>query len=164
MISLALTLLISALPADLSTEVSAHDFTVVWFFSAECPVVRAHDARLIELSKQFPSVRFIAVDAQTTATPERAKSAAEKRAYPFPIVVDEKGLWADALGVRFSATVVVIDRSGRTRYFGGVDDQRVDTTSAEPKPYLRSALEKLLAGKDPEPATTRPLGCVLKRP
>jgi hypothetical protein len=173
MTALALVLL-AALPAEqlaasdgtsrsLAAEVAAHDFTVVLFFSAECPVVRSHDARIIALAKIFPQVHFLAVDAQATATLEGAKASVEKRSYPFPMVVDAKGTWADALGVRFSATVVVLERAGRVRYFGGIDDRRVET-SPTAKPFLESALEKLLAGKEPEPSTTRPLGCVLKRP
>lgn len=147
----------------LATEASAHAWTVVLFFSRECPVQRAHDARLLALAHDFAGrVSFIAVDAQAGATLEASKRDVEARGYPFPLVVDPDGTWADALEVRFSTTLVVLDANGRVRYRGGLDDQRVKV-SDDFTPLARNALEKLLAGAEPERVETKALGCVLRR-
>lgn len=175
MTTLVLLTLLNALPAgsfeasdgtsvDLNTVVKAHRFTAVLFFSAECPVQRSHDARFLSLVERFgKDVHFVAVDAQVSATLEKAKAQVEKRKYPFVVVVDPKGAWADALGARYSTTVVVLDGEGKVHYRGGIDDQRVTVSPGE-TPFLANALERLLAGKEPESVEARSLGCVLKRP
>ena len=149
---------------SLSSEVRAHPWTVVLFFSSECPVQRAHDPRLLELVRDFAprGVSFIAVDAQADASMEKAEQALSKRGYPFPIVVDVDGTWADALEVRFSTTLVVLDHQGHVRYRGGLDDERVKISN-EATPLARRALEQLLAGHEPERVDTKALGCVLRR-
>jgi peroxiredoxin len=172
----ALLLLLAALPTaplaatdgqthSLAGEVGAHPWTVVVFFSRECPVMRSHDGRLRELATTFSErgVGFVAVDAQSGASLEQANRDVQSRGYSFPLVVDPAGTWADALEVRFSTTVVVLDARGRVRYRGGFDDQRVKV-SDDFKPLLRAALEALLAGGEPVSVETKALGCVLRRP
>ncbi len=153
-----------AIAHSLRDETARRAFTVVLFFSRECPVQRSHDARLLELVRDFASkgVGFIAVDAQADASLEKDTEAVRARGYPFPIVVDPEGTWADALGVRFSTTLVVLDVRGRVRYRGGLDDDRV-RLSTEATPLARRALERLLAGQEPERVETKALGCVLRR-
>jgi AhpC/TSA family len=148
----------------LATEVKAHPWTMVLFFSRECPVQRSHDARLLELVRDFAprGVSFVAVDAQADATLEKAEHDVVARGYPFPIVVDPDGLWADALEVRFSTTLVLLDASGRVRYRGGLDDERVKVSTGA-TPLARRALEQVLAGHEPVSAETKALGCVLRR-
>jgi peroxiredoxin len=148
----------------LAAEVARHDFTVVLFFSRECPVQRSHDARLLEVVHDFASkgVAWVAVDAQVDASLEKDREAARARGYPFPIVVDPEGTWADALTVRFSTTLVVLDAKGRVRYRGGLDDDRVKLSS-DVTPLARRALERLVTGQEPERVETKALGCVLRR-
>ncbi|MFO0595341.1 MAG: redoxin domain-containing protein [Myxococcaceae bacterium] len=173
--TLLLSLLLHALPAtslpatgggsiSLAAEVAAHELTVVLFFSAECPVQRSHDARFLELVKAYEGrgVHFIAVDAQSNASIEKATEQAARRQYPFPLVVDVEGTWADALGARFTTTVAVIDRQGVTRYLGGIDSDRVTLTETA-TPFLRDALEAVLGGREVPNAQTKALGCVLRR-
>lgn len=140
-------------------------WTVVVFFSRTCPVQRSHDARLIALARDFEprGVAFWAVDAQVSATAERATTDAQNRGYGFPLVADPQGAWADALGARFSTTVVVLDASGKIRYRGGLDSGRAKI-APDDTPYARHALELLLAGQDAVPFETKAMGCVLQRP
>jgi peroxiredoxin len=139
-------------------------FTVVTFFSAECPVQRAHDARLRALADRFRErgVAFVAVDSEATATPAGDAAEAHRREYPYPLLTDAKGILADALGAEYATYSVVLDGSLRVRYRGAVDaDKHFLHESAEP--YLREALDRLLAGREPEHAETEALGCALRR-
>jgi thiol-disulfide isomerase/thioredoxin len=148
----------------LAAEVARHDLTAVLFFSRECPVQRSHDARLLELVHDFApkGVAFVAVDAQADASLEKDTEAVRARGYPFPVVIDAEGTWSDALGVRFSTTLVVLDSKGRVRYRGGLDDERVKVSN-DATPLARRALERLVAGQEPERVETKALGCVLRR-
>ncbi len=149
---------------SLAAEVKAHRWTMVLFFSRECPVQRSHDARLLELVRDFSArgVTFFAVDSQADAALEKSERDVAARGYPFPIIVDPDGEWADSLEVRFSTTLVLLDSTGRVRYRGGLDDERVKVSTAA-TPLARLALEQVLAGREPERAETKALGCVLRR-
>ena len=58
-------------PRQLAEIARAAPFTVVVFFAADCPVQRAHDARLRELFERYRArgVAMIAVDSEATAAP-----------------------------------------------------------------------------------------------
>jgi peroxiredoxin len=148
--------------ASLAKLVQAHPFTVVFFFSAECPVQRSHDARLLELVKAFDGVGFVGVDAQADADLARDAKEASRRGYPFPLLVDTEGALADLLGVRYSTTVVVLDAKGVVHYRGGLDSDRVKLSDS-PTPFLKAALEALVAGQEPHVTESKALGCVLRR-
>lgn len=138
--------------------------TVITFFSAHCPCQRAHDERLRELHDAYAprGVRFVAVDVEVGASRERDDAEAKARGYPFPLVPDPDGDLADALGAEAATFTVVVDASGRVRFAGGIDSDRSHlTTTAEP--WLREALDDLLAGREPRRAQTKALGCSLER-
>jgi peroxiredoxin len=139
-------------------------FTVVVFFSADCPCQRAHDARLRELFAQYRprGVEVVAVDAEATSTLASDREEAQARGYPFPILSDPEGAVADALGAVWATYAVVIDGSGRVRYRGGLDSDRTHLTDGAAL-WLRDALDRVLAGREPEPAETSSLGCALRR-
>ena len=153
-------------PSSPRVEALTHgaELTVVEFFSARCPCQRAHDARLRALAEAFApsSVRFVAVDAEADATPARDDDEARARGYPFPLISDPGGGVADQLGAQYATFVVILDQHGRVRYRGGIDSARVHLTD-DARPYLRDALERLLAGGAPDLIETKTLGCALRR-
>jgi peroxiredoxin len=142
----------------------AAPLTVVVFFSADCACQRAHDARLRELHAAYRprGVQFVAVDAEATSSPTRDAAEAAARGYPFPILSDPDGITADALGAVSATHVVVLDAAGTVHYRGGLDSDR-NTLTPSASPWLRGALDRLLAGREPEPVETASLGCVLRR-
>jgi peroxiredoxin len=136
--------------------------TVLEFFSADCPVQKAHDARLKELAAlREQGVQILLVDSEAGASLERDKAEASARGYPFPILIDDQARLAEALKVRFSTTSLLIDSEGQIRYRGGIDK---DSGRVRPNtPFLlKEGAERMLAGKQPDPAETKPLGCFLK--
>jgi peroxiredoxin len=136
--------------------------TVIEFFSADCPVQKAHDARLKELAAlRDQGVQVLLVDSEAGASLARDSAEASARGYPFPILIDDQAKLAEALGVRFSTTSLLIDGEGHIRYRGGIDR---DSGHLRPNtPFLlKQGVEQMLAGKQPDPAETKPLGCFLK--
>jgi thiol-disulfide isomerase/thioredoxin len=156
---------VTSLPVRDANELTQGSaFTVVTFFSASCPSQKLHDARLVELARAYAprGVRFVAIDAEAEAEVERDRAEAAARGYPFPLLVDPSGAWADRFDATASTESFVLDRDGRVRYRGGIDSDR---THASPsvRPWLRDALEALLAGQEPPRATTTPQGCAIRR-
>lgn len=139
-------------------------FTVIVFFGAGCPVQRAHDARLRELHAAYHArgVAMVAVDSEASSDAALDREEARARGYPFPILSDPEGAAADALGATYATYAVVVDARGRIRYRGGIDSDRSHPTPGA-SPWLKSALDRLLEGREPDPAETTTLGCALRR-
>jgi hypothetical protein len=73
----------------------------------------------------------------------------------YRMVLDPKGVLARRVGGLAATDVVVLDRDWRIAYRGALDDALV-----KPKrEYAGPAIEAVLAGKDPDPAETKPYGC-----
>lgn len=140
--------------------------TVVEFFSSHCPCQREHDPRFKELYERFAKegVAFFAVDSEAGVTLPALAAEAKARGYPYPILLDEGGKLAKALSAQFCLTSIVADAAGRIRYYGGIDSDRTCSHKAEgAHPYLMNAIAAVLAGRDPSPARTKPMGCWLQR-
>ena len=149
-------------------------YTVLVFFTAHCPVQKAHDARMRELADAFRAqgVAFVGVASEVGADAPSVNDAARARGLPFPVVVDRGARLADALGVEYSTHVVVLGApanaggSGEARrsvlYSGAIDsDGAFLSTSA--KHYLRDALSDLVGGAAVRTSRTEALGCPLRK-
>jgi hypothetical protein len=150
-------------PRDLH-ELAGGAATVVTFFSVHCPCQAAHDARLVALYEAYHprGVAFVAIDAEVTATRERDAEEANRRAYPFPLWTSANGSAATAFGAEAATFTVVIDREGRVRYAGGIDSDRSHLTD-DAAPYLKDALDDVLAGRETRTPRGKVLGCALSR-
>jgi peroxiredoxin len=141
---------------------AAAKVTVIEFFSADCPVQRAHDARLKELAALRPQgVQVLLVDSEAGASLARDAAEVKARGYPFPILIDDRARLAQALGARFSTYSVLLDGEGRIRYRGGIDGER-SHIGPKTRFVLRDGVERLLSGQSPDPSETKALGCFLR--
>lgn len=137
-------------------------WTVLVFVSAACPCLDAHKGRLGELAKTYGprGVQVIAVDSEVGTTREGATATAE--ALGLPVMLDPGAKVAGALDAEYATYSVLLDRRGRVAYRGGVDsDKRKLHDSATP--YLRDALDDVLAGAPPRRAEGKALGCMLRK-
>jgi peroxiredoxin len=137
--------------------------TVLFFFADHCPYQEAHDARLRELYAIYHprGVDVFAVDSETQATPDRDAVEANKRGYPFPILLDRGGALARRVGAEYATEAFVLDAESVVRYHGGIDsDER--TLHADATPFLRDALDDLLAARPLRRAESQVLGCALQ--
>lgn len=144
--------------------VAAAPYTVFVFVSADCPCLDAHLERLREIATAYRArgVQFVAVDSEVGATTERAAAEAARFELPFPVMIDAGAHLANALGAEFATYTVVVDRSGEVHYRGGIDSDKRRLHS-DTIPYLRDALDDLLAGKAPRRAEGKTLGCSLRK-
>jgi len=151
-------------PVEARDEAGTSSATVIVFFSRGCHCLALHDARLRALYEAYHprGVRFLMVDSESGATPQRDEADARDRGYPFPIVLDRGAKLADLLGAEYATYTVVVDREGRIRYRGGIDSDKTRLHD-DATPYLRSALDDLLAGRPPRIAEGKALGCALQK-
>ncbi len=141
--------------------------TVVVFMCNHCPYVLAWLDRLIAIAEDYVDldVAFAGINANDPVkypvdSFEGMQQLAEERGLPFPYLHDETQEVATAYGAERTPEVLVFDADLRLRYHGAPDDN-YDESLAQ-VPYLRNALEAVLAGQEPPVADTPPVGCTIK--
>ena len=136
---------------------------VVAFICNHCPVSRAYEERLVALQEKYKSkdVQFIgvAVNARDDDRLPAMKVRAAEKKYNFPYLYDESQQIARDYGATVTPHVFVLDGDRKVAYFGAVDDNQNPDRAT--KHYLADALEALIAGNKPDPATTKEFGCGL---
>lgn len=149
----------TAIPADLSKWKAI----VVVFYADHCPCFHAHEERLRDLERDYGArgVRFLVVDSEVDATPERDAKASAAHGLP-AIALDPGAKLADALGAEYATFTVVLDSEGRVRYRGGLDSDK-NTLHDNAKPFVRDALDDMLGGRQPRVAEGKTLGCALMK-
>jgi hypothetical protein len=109
-------------------------------------------------------VRLLGVHCDPDVSAQIAQSHARDYELPFPLVLDHDQRLAKACGVKFVPTAIVINAAGRVLYRGRIDNRFVASGLRRPEATifdLSAALEAALAGQQPSPSTTEPIGCPL---
>jgi thiol-disulfide isomerase/thioredoxin len=142
--------------------------TLVVFSCNHCPFVKAWEARLAALGNDYAGKGFgvVAINSNDPGTVpqdgfEEMRARAEERGFEFPYAVDGRSDIARAFGASRTPEVFLFDASGKLAYHGAIDDNSQDAGAVEAH-FLRDALEALLAGRTPDPAETKALGCSIK--
>ena len=86
----------------------------------------------------------------------------KEKGYNMHYLLDENSEVADAFAARTTPHVFLFNKDGKLVYKGAIDDN-VDDPKAVTKHYLTDAISALVAGKAIDPATTKNLGCSIKR-
>jgi hypothetical protein len=151
-------------PLDARALVERAPLTVIVFFSPECRCLDVHEPRLRALFDAYHprGVQFFMVDSEVRGSPERDAAEARRRGYPFPILGDRGARLADALGAEYATYSVVVDARGRVRYRGGIDTDKSHMHD-DATPYLKDALDDLLADREPRVSAREALGCALQK-
>jgi peroxiredoxin len=149
-------------------SLSPDQLLVLLLLANHCPLLAAWEDRITALAIEFAGrgAAFVAVSCgDPQEYPEDGFEGMRRRArdrhYPFPYLFDEDHSVARAVGATASPEVLVFDHDRRLRYRGAIAgdvDEKHHST-----PYLRDALEGLIAGTAPEIAETQPIGCPIER-
>jgi thiol-disulfide isomerase/thioredoxin len=131
------------------------------FWSAECPFAERVDRELLQLLAGWgEQVVYLPIAANLNEPPEMLARAAGERG--LPLVLRGRPEIRDGYEAQTTPHLFVADATGILRYRGAFDDvafrQRTPT-----RPYLKDAVEALLAGRMPAPAETPPYGCAIVR-
>ena len=142
--------------------------TAVVFTCNHCPYAIAWHERILDVARDYAErgVQVLLVNPNDAERYPRDSLEAMRRrvdsdgGWPAPYLRDDSQDVARAYGAKTTPDVFVLDRERRLRYRGAPDADHRDP--AQNAAWLRSALDALLEGRDPEPAETDPLGCSVK--
>jgi peroxiredoxin len=137
---------------------------VLVFTCNHCPVAQAYEDRLIALQKDYQAkgVQVVAVNVNNIK-PDRLepmKERAKDKGFNFPYLYDASQKVGRDYGATVTPHVFVLDSGRKIAYVGAVDDNM--NADSIKTPFLRDALDALLAGKQPPKAVTQQFGCSIK--
>ena len=139
--------------------------TALVFTCNHCPYALAWHDRLADAARDYPDVRFLAINPNDAErypgdSFEAMKDRVAAEDWPMPYLRDESQEVARGFGAKTTPDVFVLDSEGRLRYRGAPDaDHRDPSLNAA---WLREALDALAAGDEPARTETDPVGCSVK--
>lgn len=146
------------------SDLKASKLVVVVFASNHCPVVKSYERRLIRFVDDYrdKGVEFLAISVSQRATDQlpQMKVRAVGSGFNFPYLIDPSQKIAKAYGATHTPHVFVLDQQRRVAYMGKIDDHLDESKVTER--FLRDAVDALLAGKSPDVAETRQVGCEIE--
>jgi peroxiredoxin len=135
----------------------------VVFSCVHCPYVIAWEDRLNAIARDYEGrAGLVAVNSNDHLgdTFEHMVERARQKSFAFPFLRDESQEVAAAYQPARTPEVFLFDAGHRLVYHGAPDSSHREPASAEP--YLRHALDAVLAGQAPPVAETPPVGCTIK--
>jgi peroxiredoxin len=140
---------------------------VIVFTCNHCPYALAWHDRILDVTRDYSGrgVRFLAINPNDAERyPRDSYEAMKERVraedWPLPYLRDESQEVARAYDAKTTPDVFLIDAEGKLRYRGAPDSDYAEPS--QNAAWLRGALDALLAGGDPDPAETDPVGCSIK--
>jgi peroxiredoxin len=142
--------------------------TVVVFTCNHCPYALAWHQRIVDVARDYADrgVRVLAVNSNDAEryprdSPQQMRARVERGELgDVPYLRDESQSVADAYGAKTTPDVFVLDAHRVLRYRGAPDADYDDP--AQNATFLRGALDAVLAGREPDPVETPPIGCSIK--
>lgn len=145
---------------------------IVMFICNHCPYVVAYEDRIIAIDKKYSALGYpvIAInpndpEVQPGDSFEKMQEKAKDKQYTFPYLFDEKQDVYPKYGATKTPHVYVLQKNKNdliVKYIGTIDDNFADATKVK-KRYLENAIDALLSGKEPNPSSTKAIGCTIKK-
>jgi hypothetical protein len=135
----------------------------VVFSCVHCPYVVAWEDRLEQIARDYAGrAGLVAINSNDHLgdTFEHMVARARERRFSFPFLRDESQEVAHAYAAARTPEVFLLDADHRLVYHGAPDSDHRDSTGAVP--YLRQALDAVLAGEAPAIRETPAVGCTIK--
>jgi len=135
---------------------------VAIFTCNHCPVAQQYEERLVELQRDYQAkgVQVVAICVNNGEEDNLAhmKDRAVERQYNFPYLSDPTQLTGKLYGAQKTPEAFVLDADRKIVYMGAIDDNWMAAVDVK-KPYVRSAIDAALEGRQPETQETRATGC-----
>ena len=150
---------------------------VIVFTCNSCPVAKAYEDRIIAIQKDYKDKGLQVVAINSNSPKKQPQDSLEKmkqraaakdlgdwrsnqRPFNFPYLFDATQGVARAFGATCTPHVFILDLDRKVAYMGSIDDN-IDPKKVK-KPFLRDALDAVLAGKKPPKTVTKQFGCSIK--
>lgn len=139
---------------------------LVMFSCNTCPVVHAYESRTVDACKKAlaSDVGVILLNSNEASRSNGDSyndmiSYAKRLNYNFYYAVDNNSVMADAFGANRTPECFLFDKNNKLVYHGAIDDN----PEGGEKPYLTTAVSKMIKGEKIDPQVTRSVGCGIKR-
>jgi len=157
-------------------QVSLSDYSdqkgvILVFTCNPCPFAKAYEQRIIKLHKMYSELGYPVVainpndvEISPDDTMEHMKARADEQDYPFVYLKDETQEVYKTYGATKTPHIYLLQNTGgkfKVRYVGAIDDNPMEEASVT-KYYLEKAIAALISGSEPDPATTKAIGCTIK--
>lgn len=138
-----------------------HVVLVVW--SSRCPHSQAYAERLEALREELADedVVLLLVAPGKHETAEGVEAARKKAKLGAPVLLDPGGKVSKDLGAVTTPTAYFIDKDGRLRYQGAIDDDP-QGKKEEREEHLADAVNAVLAGEEPPKTKVKAAGFKIK--
>lgn len=155
------------------TMVSLSDYKdvkgyIVVFTCNTCPYAVMYEQRLIDLHNKYASLGYPVVainpndpDVKPGDDFAAMQANAKEKNFPFKYLFDDGQKVYPQFGAQRTPHVYLLDANRFVRYIGAIDNNAQDPKSVT-ETYLEDAIAALNAGKNPDPAETKAIGCTIK--
>lgn len=150
-------------------EIKGENGTLVMFSCNTCPyVIKAQKrTRMMMMFAKEHGIGMIIINSNEAQRKKEdghsaMKRYAEEQEYTVPYVVDRGSIVADAFGATRTPEVFLFDKEGILVYRGAMEDNPANPAESK-EMYLESAITRMINGEKPKPATTKSIGCTIKR-
>ena len=142
---------------------------IVVFTCNTCPYAVMYEDRLNDLHAKYAAKGWpiVAINPNSpVARPddsfEKMQERAKEKNFEFAYLFDDGQKIYPQFGATRTPHVYLLDNTLTVRYIGAIDNNAQDA-SAVTETYLEDAIAAIEAGKDPNPATTKAIGCSIKK-
>jgi peroxiredoxin len=142
---------------------------IVIFTCNHCPFAQLYEQRIIDLHKKFAPLGYpvVAINPNSPLVEpedsyEEMQILAKTKKYPFAYLFDEEQTVYPRFGATRTPHVFLLDESRAVRYIGAIDNN-AEAPSASTTRYVENAVNALIAGESPSPASTKSVGCTVKK-
>jgi thiol-disulfide isomerase/thioredoxin len=143
---------------------------ILFFLSSECPISRFYAQEIQRICKEYGGrgVRCGLVYEDLPVNDASIRAHLEEFGYRgIPAMTDGTGRIATQVNATVTPEAVVIDKAGRIRYRGRIDNFYADLGKprrAATVHDLRDALDAVVAGRAVQHPETTPVGCFIMSP
>ncbi len=155
--------------SELSAQDPATKGFIVVFTCNTCPYAVMYEDRLIALHETYAPKGWPVVAIQPNDpglkpgdSLEEMKIRAKEKGFPFVYLFDEGQQVFPAYGATRTPTVYLLDANRKVRYIGAIDNNPQEAEAVSQR-YVEAAILATESGRTPDPATTKAIGCGIKR-
>ncbi len=146
---------------------------ILVFTANTCPYAIAYETRLVELDQKFSSQGYpvIAINPNPESLSkgdsyEKMQDKVNEASFSFPYLLDEGQSITNLYGARVTPHIFLLqkeDNNLKIVYTGAIDNDTEDINPDKIK-YVENAIASLEKGEAIETASTKSIGCTVKRP
>ncbi len=148
-------------------DIAGTSGSIIIFTCNTCPYAKLYEERILQIDDVYGDAGYPVIlinpsdpDLKPGDQPAELTRWISTNNFNGAYLIDEDGLFHRFAALK-TPEVFLLDKDKVLRYRGAIDNSAQGSESVTQK-YLENAIRALENNEDPEPAETRPMGCVIK--